>query len=132
MWLTAIFLPLNVVCNFLFLFEAKKSRCDRLDQNDREITKRKASFLSIFLPLTTRLQINMENVIDKELIGYLLLLENEQQEKVLDFIKTLLENEKMNIRAGKSEKAIELGEFKTFENFNSDYKNWKREKSNTR
>jgi hypothetical protein len=38
----------------------------------------------------------------------------------------------MNIRADKSEKAIELGEFKTFENFNSDYKNWKREKSNTR
>ena len=74
----------------------------------------------------------MENVIDKELIGYLLLLENTQQEKVLDFIKTLLENEKMNIRADKSEKAIELGEFKTFENFNSDFNNWKREKSNTR
>lgn len=71
----------------------------------------------------------MENVIDKELIGYLLLLENEQQGKVLDFIKELLESEKMSQRASASEKAIEAREFKTFENFNFDFEAWKLEKS---
>jgi hypothetical protein len=38
----------------------------------------------------------------------------------------------MNICAEKSEKAFELGESKIFENFNSDFNNWKREKSNTK
>lgn len=71
----------------------------------------------------------MENVIDKELIGYLLLLENEQQGKVLDFIKDLLESEKMSQRASASEKAIEAREFKTFENFNIDFEAWKQGKS---
>lgn len=70
----------------------------------------------------------MKNVINKELIGYLLLLENEQQGKVLDFIKELLESEKMSQRASASEKAIEAREFKAFENFNIDFKAWEREK----
>lgn len=71
----------------------------------------------------------MENVIDKELISYLLLLENEQQGKVLDFIKELLESEKMCQRASASEEAIEADEFKTFENFNVDFEAWKQGKS---
>jgi hypothetical protein len=74
----------------------------------------------------------MENVIDKELIGYLLLLENEQQSKVLDYIKDLLESEKMSQRASASEKAIEAHEFKAFENFNFDFEAWRQKKSGIR
>ena len=67
----------------------------------------------------------MVNVIDKELISHLLRLEPDQQEMVLVYIKDLLTNEEMNRRAAASEKAIEAGKVKSFDQFNSDFENWK-------
>ena len=67
----------------------------------------------------------MVNVIDKELISHLLRLEPDQQEMVLVYIKDLLTNEEMNRRAEASEKAIEAGKVKSFDQFNSDFENWK-------
>ena len=67
-------------------------------------------------------------VIDKELISHLLRLEADQQEMVLAYIKDLLTNEEMNRRADASEKAIEAGKVKSFDQFNSDFENWKVQK----
>ena len=70
----------------------------------------------------------MAGVIDKELISQLLRLEESQQEMVLAYIKSLLTNEEMNRRAEASEKAIESGKIKSFDNFNSDFESWKTRK----
>lgn len=67
----------------------------------------------------------MVNVIDKELISHLLRLEADQQEMVLAYIKNLLTNEKMNRKADASERAIEERKVKSFDQFNSDFENWK-------
>lgn len=72
--------------------------------------------------------ISMKNVIDKELISYLLKLEPDQQEKVLDYIKSLLPKAEMNQRAEASERAIALGKVKSFDQFNADFENWKAQK----
>ncbi len=70
----------------------------------------------------------MAKVIDKELISQLLRLEPDQQEVVLAYIKNLLTNEEMNRRAEASEKAIESGNIKSFDQFNADFENWKNQK----
>ena len=67
----------------------------------------------------------MVKVIDKELISHLLRLEADQQELVLAYIKDLLTNDKMNREADASERAIEEGKVKSFDQFNSDFENWK-------
>ena len=59
----------------------------------------------------------MENVIDKELISHLLMLESDQQEKVLAYIKELLKSDEMVQRAIASKKAIEEGNTITLEEF---------------
>jgi predicted RNA-binding protein with RPS1 domain len=70
----------------------------------------------------------MEKVITKELLSQVLRLESHQQEKVLLFIKDLLEDDEMNKRAQASEEAIKYGNVKSFEDFNSDFENWKARK----
>lgn len=67
----------------------------------------------------------MNRVIDKELISQLLKLEVDQQEKVLAYIKELLETDEMNKRADASEKAIREGRTKNFNQFNEDFEQWK-------
>ena len=70
----------------------------------------------------------MEKVITKELLSQILRLESHQQEKVLLFIKDLLEDDEMNRRARASEEAIKYGNVKSFKDFNSDFENWKARK----
>ena len=70
----------------------------------------------------------MEKVIDKELISHLLRLEKNQQEKVLGYIKDMLINEELNSRADASEQAIASGEVKSFDQFNTNFENWKIQK----
>lgn len=70
----------------------------------------------------------MRKVIDKELISYLLMLESDQQEKVLDYIKNLLFSAEIDYRAEASEKAIASGKVKTFDRFNIIFENWKAQK----
>jgi hypothetical protein len=70
----------------------------------------------------------MEKVITKELLSQVLRPESHQQEKVLLFIKDLLEDDEMNRRAQASEEAIKYGNVKSFEDFNSDFENWKARK----
>ena len=67
----------------------------------------------------------MHKVIDKELISHLLKLESNQQEKVLAYIKEMLVTDEMNERAEDSEKAIEKGEVKSFDQFNDSFEQWK-------
>lgn len=67
----------------------------------------------------------MNRVIDKELISQLLKLESDQQEKVLAYIKELLEADEMNKRTDASEQAIEEGRTKGFDQFNEDFEQWK-------
>ena len=67
----------------------------------------------------------MEKMIDKELLSQLLKLESQQQEMVLAYIKELLARDEINKRVEASERAIEKGEFKTFDQFNADFENWK-------
>ena len=70
----------------------------------------------------------MKKAVDKELISHLLKLETDQQKKVLVYIKDLLTNEEMDRRAETSEKAIKSGKVKSFDQFNSDFENWKAQK----
>ena len=67
----------------------------------------------------------MNKVIDKELIGQLLKLEVDQQEKVLAYIKGMLEADEINKRADASEQAIREGRTKNFREFNEDFDQWK-------
>ena len=67
-------------------------------------------------------------LIDKELISHLLMLEANQQEAVLNYIKNLLTNEEMNQRAEASEQAIASGKVESFDQFNADLENWKAQK----
>ncbi len=67
----------------------------------------------------------MEKFIDKELLSYLLKLEFHQQEMVLAYIKELLSIGELDQRAAASEKAITSGKTKKFDNFNTDFENWK-------
>ena len=73
----------------------------------------------------------MKKVIDKELISHLLMLESDQQEKVLTYIKDLLTTEEMNRRAGLSEQDIAAGKTISSEQFKSDFENWKKQKRAT-
>jgi len=72
--------------------------------------------------------VKMEKVIDKELISHLLRLEKDQQDRVLDYIKDMLGSEEMNSRADASEQAISSGKVKSFDQFNSNFENWKIQK----
>ena len=67
----------------------------------------------------------MEKIIDKELISQLLRLGKNQQDKVLNYVKNMLTNEEMNRRADASEQAIETGKVKSFDQFNTNFENWK-------
>ncbi len=70
----------------------------------------------------------MNKVIDKELIGQLLKLEVDQQEKVVAYIKELLEADEINKRADTSEQAIREGRTKKLKEFNEDFEQWKSRK----
>ncbi|WP_373496366.1 hypothetical protein [Aquiflexum sp.] len=72
----------------------------------------------------------MENVINKDLLSHLLLLESDEQEKVLDFIKELIQKQVININALESEKAIESNQMKSFKDFNNDFELWREGKNN--
>tara|TARA_R110000868_G_scaffold76162_1_gene219329 strand:+ start:382 stop:609 length:228 start_codon:yes stop_codon:yes gene_type:complete len=70
----------------------------------------------------------MDKVIDKELISHLLRLENNQQEKVLAYMKDLLIQDEMNKRTDESEMAISEGRTKSFDQFNRGFEQWKANK----
>jgi len=70
----------------------------------------------------------MEKVIGKELISHLLRLEKDQQDRVLAYIKDMLDSEEVNSRADASEQAIVSGEVKIFDQFNTNFENWKIQK----
>ncbi|MDH5604653.1 MAG: hypothetical protein OEY51_11965 [Cyclobacteriaceae bacterium] len=70
----------------------------------------------------------MEKTLDKELISHLLMLEKDQQEDVLGYIKKILSGKEMDRRAGVSEQSIAEGKVKTFDQFNSSFENWKKQK----
>jgi hypothetical protein len=75
----------------------------------------------------------MDSVIDKELLSQLLKLEVDQQEKVLAYIKELLEADEINKRANASEQAIKEGRTKSLDQFNEDFEQWKiRKRANTK
>ena len=67
----------------------------------------------------------MNRVLDKELISQLSKLGNDKQEKVLAYINELIEIEELNKRAINSEKAIEEGRTKSFDQFNEEFEQWK-------
>ncbi|TRX61436.1 hypothetical protein FNH22_05110 [Fulvivirga sp. M361] len=85
---------------------------------------------TLSLQSASRIEI-MEKVIGKELISHLLLLENDQQEKVLTYIKDLLNKDEMNRRADVSERDIAEGKTITSSQFNKDFENWKKAKRNS-
>ena len=74
----------------------------------------------------------MTNVINKDLISHLLKLEADQQDLVLDYVKDLLITAEMQKRADASEKDIEAGRVKDFEQFSKDFENWKKERQQHR
>lgn len=56
------------------------------------------------------------------------MLERDQQEEVLAYIKSLLTKEEMNRRAALSEKEIAAGRTISSEQFKSDFEGWKKQK----
>lgn len=70
----------------------------------------------------------MNKVIDKELISHLLKLEDDQQGKVLAYMKGLLVQDEMNLRADASEQAIKEERTKSFEQFDKNFEHWKLQK----
>lgn len=75
------------------------------------------------------------NVISKELISHLVMLETEHQGKVLSYIKRLLGKEdtmdeelEMNRRAEASERDIAAGRVKKAETFKREFEQWQKKK----
>ena len=76
-----------------------------------------------------------ENVISKELLSHLVLLEAEHQGKVLSYIKRILgkedildEGREMNRRAEESERDITAGRVKTAATFKQEFEQWQKKK----
>ena len=74
-----------------------------------------------------------ENVVSKELLSHLSMLEAEHQVKVLKFIKELLnmdadEDVEMNQRAEVAEQDIQAGKVKQAETFKQEFVAWQRKK----
>ncbi len=76
-----------------------------------------------------------ENVISKELLSHLVMLETEHQSKVLSYIKQLLgkgdilaEEREMNRRAEVSERDIAAGRVKKAETFKREFEQWQKKK----
>ncbi len=76
-----------------------------------------------------------ENVISKELLSHLVLLEAEHQGKVLSYIKRLLGKEsvldeglEMNKRAEASEQDVEAGRVKKGKTFKQEFELWQKKK----
>ena len=76
-----------------------------------------------------------ENVISKELLSHLVMLEAEHQGKVLSYIKRLLSKEdildedlEMNQRAEASERDIAAGKVKKAETFKREFAQWQKKK----
>jgi hypothetical protein len=72
-----------------------------------------------------------KDVISKELISHLIMLEESQQNKVLVYIKSLLQdqaNADMNRRAEASEKDIAAGRVKPATIFKQEFEMWKKHK----
>ena len=76
-----------------------------------------------------------ENVISKELLGHLVLLESAHQDKVLSYIKQLLGKEdvldeglEMNHRAETSERDVSEGRVKKAETFKREFELWQKKK----
>lgn len=75
------------------------------------------------------------NVISKELLSHLVMLKEEHQDKVLSYIKRLVEKEgfvdeeyEMNLRAEASEKDIAAGRTKTASTFKREFDQWQKKK----
>lgn len=75
------------------------------------------------------------NTISKELLSHLVLLESDQQGKVLSYIKRLLNREEilddeqeMNSRAELSERDIAKGRVKKAETFKQEFEQWQKKK----
>ena len=86
--------------------------------------------LTLLKPMKTTTQ-----VINKELISHLLMLESEQQESVLTYIKSLLNKNKggsidpvvqskLKARAKASNEAIKAGRTKSIDQVRKEVKNW--------
>ena len=76
-----------------------------------------------------------ENVISKELLSHLVMLEAEHQGKVLSYIKRLLGKEdildedwEINGRAEASERDIATGRVKKAETFKREFEQWQKKK----
>ncbi len=52
-------------------------------------------------------------------------LDQEQLDKVLDYVNSLKGHDLMNERAKASEEAIDYGQISTLSQFNQDFKSWK-------
>lgn len=74
----------------------------------------------------------MTGVIEKDLLNYLLKLEEEQQQLALNYIKELLIKQEMTKRALKSEQDIAEGRVRTLDEFKSEAKEWIKKKSATK
>jgi hypothetical protein len=70
----------------------------------------------------------MTEVINKELISHLLKLEADQQDQVLRYVKDMLTTAEMQRRADASEMDIKAGRVKDFEQFSTDFENWKKQR----
>jgi hypothetical protein len=75
------------------------------------------------------------NVVSKELLSHVVMLEAEHQGKVLSYIKRLLAEEEildegleMNQRAEASERDIAAGRVKKAETFKRDFEQWQKKK----
>jgi hypothetical protein len=71
----------------------------------------------------------MTEVINKELISHLLKLEADQQDQVLRYVKDMLTTAEMQRRSDASEMDIKAGRAKDFEQFSTDFENWKKQRS---
>lgn len=76
-----------------------------------------------------------ENVISKELLSHLVMLEEEHQNKVLSYIKKLLgeegilnDEEKMNLHSLASERDIDNGRVKKAVTFKREFEQWQKKK----
>ncbi|WMJ72549.1 hypothetical protein RCC89_05150 [Cytophagaceae bacterium ABcell3] len=74
----------------------------------------------------------MGNVIEKDLLSYILKLEIDQQKQVLSYVKELLEKERLNQMADDSEKAIDEGRVLTMTEFKAEADKWIRDKNATK
>ncbi|MBO6495649.1 hypothetical protein [Roseivirga sp.] len=74
----------------------------------------------------------MENEVSNKVKSAIASLNDEQLNKVLEFVEDLRQNDLMNKRAEAAEESIKYGKVVSFEKFSQDFEAWKNKKASTR